>query len=137
MAQALKDLGVTAKVRTVDHDTSAVEIAKRNVEGAGLADHVEFHVGDSLGFLSRIADEVEQIDFVFLDDDHRTDHVVQELAILCPKIRRGTGKIYFDNTGGRMVSAALRHLKETYGGNLIEFPNCSLSPPGNAIWQPD
>lgn len=136
MAQALKDLGVTAKVRTVDSNPSAVEVAKRNVERAGLSDFVEFHVDDSLAFLSRLAAEVDRLDFVFVDDDHRYDHVVQELAIICPRITVPTGKIYFDNTTGSGVSAALRHLKETYGGNLIEFPNCSVAPPGNAIWQP-
>jgi hypothetical protein len=137
MAQALKDLGVTTKVRTVDFDESAVEIAKRNVEAAGLSDRVEFNVGDSLEFLSAVTEEADELDFVFLDDDHTTPHVVKELDIICPKITPGRGKIYFDNTTGRGVSGALDYLKKTYGGNLIHFPNCSLSPPGNAIWQPD
>jgi precorrin-6B methylase 2 len=136
MAQALKDLGTTAKVRTVDINESLVEKARRNVENAGLTDHVEFHVEDSLAFLARTAAEVDQFDFIFIDDDHAAEHVIKELTIVCPKVAQKTGKIYFDNTSGRGVSAALRHLKETYGGNLLEFPNCSFAPPGNAIWQP-
>jgi precorrin-6B methylase 2 len=136
MAQALKDLGTTAKVRTVDVNESLVEKAKRNVEQAGLIDHVEFYVEDSLAFLARTADEVDRFDFIFIDDDHSAEHVIKELAIVCPKMAQGTGTIYFDNTSGRGVSAALRHLKETYGGNLLTFPNCSFAPPGNAIWQP-
>ena len=56
MAQALKDLGTTAKVRTVEMNESLVEIAKGNVEKAGLTDQVEFHVEDSLSFLARTAD---------------------------------------------------------------------------------
>jgi precorrin-6B methylase 2 len=136
MAQALKDLGTTAKVRTVEMNESLAEIAKRNVQKAGLADQVEFHVEDSLSFLARTADEVAQFDFVFIDDDHRAEHVIKELAIVCPKIAPGTGKIFFDNTRGAGVQAALHHLKETYGGDLLTFPNCSHRPPGNAIWQP-
>jgi precorrin-6B methylase 2 len=136
MAQALKDLGTTAKVRTVEMNESLAEIAKSNVEQAGLTDHVEFHVEDSLSFLARTADEVDQFDFIFIDDDHRAEHVIEELAIVCPKIAPRTGKIYFDNTSGAGAQAALHHLKETYSGNLLTFPNCSLRPPGNAIWQP-
>lgn len=137
MAQALKDLGLKGKVRTVDFSEVAIETAKRNVEDAGLSDYVEFNLEDSLAFLSRVAGEVEHLDFIFLDDNHETGHVVKELDIICPKMAPGTGTIYFDNTSGRGVSGALKHLKETYGGNLIHFPNCSLLPPGNAIWQPD
>lgn len=33
------------------------------------------------------------------------------------------------------MAKALRHIKAAYGGNLIEFLNCSWAPPGNAIWQ--
>jgi precorrin-6B methylase 2 len=137
MAQALKDLGTTTKVRTVDVKRSLVERAKQNVEKAGLTDHVEFHVDDSLSFLARTANEVDQFDFIFIDDDHSAEHVIQELDIVCPKVAETTGKIFFDNTSGRGVSAALRHLKETYGGNLLSFPNCSFAPPGVAIWQPE
>ena len=137
MAQALKDLGTKARVRTVEMNELLVEKAKRNVADAGLSDHVEFHVDDSLAFLSRLADEVDTFDFVFIDDDHGAEHVIKELAIVCPKITPGNGKIYFDNTTGRGVSAALEHLKENHGGNLINFPNCSFAPPGNAIWQPN
>lgn len=136
MAQALKDLGTTAKVRTVEMNESLVEIAKRNVETAGLTDQVEFHVEDSLSFLARTADQVDQFDFILIDDDHRAEHVIKELAIVCPRIAPRTGKIYFDNTSGAGVNGALHHLKETYGGNLLAFPNCSSRPPGNAIWQP-
>ena len=137
MAQALKDLGTAAKVRTVEMNEALVERARRNVSDAGLTDHVEFHVDDSLAFLSRLAAEVDAFDFVFIDDDHSAEHVIAELAIVCPKIKPGSGKIYFDNTSGRGVGAALEHLKQNYGGNLIHFPNCSFAPPGNAIWQPD
>ena len=70
MAQALKDLGLKGKVRTVDFSEVAIETAKRNVEDAGLSDDVEFNLEDSLAFLSRVAGEVEHLDFDFLDDNH-------------------------------------------------------------------
>jgi predicted O-methyltransferase YrrM len=137
MAQALKDVGVDAAVDTVEHGQGLAKIAKANIEQAGLNQYVRFHVEDSLTFLSRLADQVDHIDFVLLDDDHRYAHVVEELEILCPKVAARRGKIYFDNTAWGDVALALRDLRRIYGGNLIEFANCSWRPPGNAIWQSD
>jgi hypothetical protein len=54
-----------------------------------------------------------------------------------PRVAACDGKIYFDNTLGRGVGGALAALVERYGGNLVRFDNCSWTPPGNAIWQPD
>jgi hypothetical protein len=59
------------------------------------------------------------------------------MDIVCPKVAVRRGKIYFDNAGAGGVAEALPYLKQTYGGNLVEFTNCSMSPSGNAIWQPD
>ena len=122
--------------RRCEEEVQCEEGGRVYVEKAGLTDQVEFHVEDSLSFLERTADEVDQFDFILIDDDHDAEHVIKELAIVCPKIAPRTGKIYFDNTSGAGVNAALQHLKETYGGDLLTFPNCSHRPPGNAIWQP-
>ena len=137
MAQALKDLGTTAKVRTVEIDESLVGIAKRNVEQAGLTDQVEFHVEDSLSFLARTADEVDQFDFIFIDDDHGAEHVIKELAIVCPKVAPRTGKIYFDNTSG--ARSGKRHFtsrRRPTAEICSRFRTAPIGPPGNAIWQP-
>jgi predicted O-methyltransferase YrrM len=137
MAQALKDLDVEAVVDTVDVDESFVEIARENVEAAGLSDYVRFHIGDGAEFLAGLSERSDHVDFVFLDDLHAYGHVVKEISIVVPKLVARRGKIYFDNTSSGGVASALRFLRREYGGNLIEFNNCSGFPPGNAIWQPD
>jgi predicted O-methyltransferase YrrM len=133
MAQALKELEIEAKVETVELDEGLVEIAKAHVDRAGLSDFVSFNVADSLDFLSRISGDVH---FALIDDLHEYDHVVKEIDIICPKIA-SQGKAYFDNAGVGEVKRAMEYLRETHGGSLLEFPNCSWRPPGNAIWQPD
>jgi hypothetical protein len=137
MAQALKDLRLDAVVQTVELNAGRVERAKRNVESAGLRDYVRFHVGDSIEFLRDLVEREPHVDFAFIDDHHTYDHVAQEIEILYPKLLSRRGKLYFDNTSVGGVDEALRHLRREYGGNLVEFQNCSALPPGNAIWQPD
>ena len=137
MAQALKDVGADAIVETVDLDDSKTEIARENVESAGLTDRVEFYIGDSLEFLRSLTARVDHVDFVFLDDNHDHEHVAREIEIVHPLVASRRGKIYFDNTTAGGVAEALRDLRRTYGGNLVEFENCSWRPPGNAVWQPD
>ena len=136
MAQALKDAGVNAVVRTVDIDPDVVPQAWRNVEQAGLSRYVDFHVGDSLAFMQELAKQVDHVDFAFLDGDHETRHVVSEFELIRPLVTACGGKVYLDNTSSGGVAEALRHIRATYGGALVEFANCSWSPPGNALWQP-
>ena len=142
MAQALKDLEVEARVDTVDIDPDNSAAARDHVEAAGLSDYVNFHVGDSQEFLADLVEQVPHIDFAFIDSDHHAAHVQKEVDIVCAKVAVRRGKIYFDNSepGGGSdggVAEALEYVKSTYGGNLVRFVNCSLRPPGNAIWQPD
>jgi predicted O-methyltransferase YrrM len=135
MAQALKDLGVNAKLDTVE--LGPIEDAKAAVAQAGLTDFVSFHQADSLEFLSDLAGRVEHIDFAFIDDHHTYEHVAQEIDLVCPKVAARGGTMYFDNTSSGGVAEALGYLHEEYGGNLVEFTNCSWMPAGNAIWQAD
>ena len=138
LAQALKDANVAGHVHTVDISEEAVEVARRNVENAGLTDRVKFHVEGSVGMLKNFVTQFPYIDFAFLDGDHHFRHVLKEFTIIYPRILACKGKVYFDNTlsGVRGVAPALRFIRGAYGGNLIEFENCSGRPPGNAIWQP-
>jgi hypothetical protein len=137
MAQVIADVGLDAVVHTVDADEEVVAVARSNIEQAGLADRVEFNVGDSREFLAaRIAD-VDHLDFVFLDDDHSCDHVLEEFAIVHPALCARRGTAYFDNTSRGGAAEAIAEIKARYGGNLVRFDNCSWAPPGNAIWQPD
>ncbi len=136
LAQTLIDAGVEGVVRTVDIDPEMVALAKRHAQEAEVAVRIRFEVGDSVNFLARLAGEVDHVDFAFLDGDHRADTVLREFELLHPLVAACRGKVYFDNTAKGGVAKALRQIHATYGGNLVEFPNCSWAPPGNAIWQP-
>jgi predicted O-methyltransferase YrrM len=136
LAQALRDAGLGAAVRTVDIDPEVVKLAEQNVAKAGVADLVRFSVGDSLEFLGALRREVDRVDFALLDGAHDAEHVVAEFELVQPLVRSCGGKVYFDNTSAGGVAEALRRIRAAHGGNLIEFENCSWAPPGNAIWQP-
>jgi predicted O-methyltransferase YrrM len=136
LAQALADAGRGGVVRTVDVDPCVVEVARGHAARAGVASLIAFHAGDSLPFLEFVAASVDRVDFAFLDADHRADRVSAEFAVLHPLVAACGGKVYFDNTSSGGVAEALRRIRAEYGGSVVEFANCSWSPPGNAIWQP-
>jgi predicted O-methyltransferase YrrM len=137
IAQALKDSGVQGVVHTVDIDEEMVARAKENLAKAGLSQYVKFNVQDSLQYLQKLMSEVEYLDFAFLDSSHDYDHVIKEFEVVYSKVVICKGKVYFDNTTSGGVAKALRYIHENYAGNMIEFANCSWSPPGNVIWQPE
>jgi SAM-dependent methyltransferase len=137
LAQALVDARVEGVVRTVDIDPQMVALAKRHAQQAKVAERIRFEVADSRDFLAGLPSEVDHVDFAFLDGDHRAETVIVEFERLRPLVAACGGTVYFDNTAKGGVAKALRHIHATYGGNLVEFPNCSFAPPGNAIWQPD
>lgn len=135
MAQVLHDLKLASKLQTVDIEPQAVELARTNVQLAGLSEHVDFHVGDSLAYLESYVQSVDRVDFAFLDGNHERDHVIGEFERLHPKLTGPSSTVYFDNTVDEGVAEALKAIQARFGGNLVEFPNCSWGPPGNAIWQ--
>jgi tRNA G46 methylase TrmB len=136
MAQVLRDLQIPAKILSVEWHAENAEIARRNIEQAGLSDYVEIHVGDALAFLRECVQKYDHIDFVFLDDNHEYPHVRYEFDIIYRAVLACKGKVYFDNTARGGVKRTLDYIRRAYGGNIVEFLNCSWSPPGNAIWQP-
>lgn len=142
LAEALRAAGKTSPVQTVDIDPEVNAKAREHVQAAGLTEHVTFHVEDSLRFLERYCASVPCIDFAFLDGNHEADHVVAEFDLLHDKLSGSNSTVYFDNTtrlgmgDEEHVAVALERIQARYGGNLVEFKNCSWHPPGNAIWQP-
>jgi len=136
MAQALKDLDVPGIVHTVDIDDENINLAKQNVERAGLSEYVHFNNQNSISFLADFVEQKDYIDFAFLDSNHEFQHVWDEFSIIYPLIVASKGKVYFDNSTHRGVSKFLNILRKAYGGNIIEFVSCSWGSPGNALWNP-
>ena len=135
LAQAIKDRGGEGTVWTVDLDRFLVEMAERNVAEAGLSKFVRFNVDESAHFLSQFAVKADHIDFAFVDGDHSEVQVMREFELLRPLVAGCGGKIFFDNTGSGGVAQALIRVRQQYGGNLVEFANCSWGPHGNVLWQ--
>lgn len=136
LAQVLNDRRLDCRLQTVDIDPAATATARANLTEAGLDSYVDFYTEDSLTFLERYVAGVDTVHFAFLDGNHEAEHVVKEFTLLHPRLNRRHCTVYFDNTTDEGVAEALRTIKEKFGGNLIELPNCSWAPPGNAIWQP-
>jgi predicted O-methyltransferase YrrM len=136
LAQAVKDGGQGGTVHTVEIDPERASTAKENVAAAGLSEFVHFHVGDSTDELRRICLDNPRIDFAFLDARHDFSSVISEFRTVVPRVKAARGMVCFDNTLYGGVAVALRYIRIRYSGNMVEFPNCSWSPPGSAIWQP-
>ncbi len=135
LAQALKDSGLEGLVWTVDIDQRVIETAKDNLKKAGLLEKVVFNCGDSLTELKKLVKKEKFIDFAFLDGNHDTPYVVEDFSIVYSRVVAAQGKIYLDNTQTPSVSKGIKSLKKSYGGNWIEFKNCSWKTNGQIIWQ--
>lgn len=133
LAQAVKDAG-GGIVHTIEISSSYGQ-AKENIKQAGLDSYTNLIHGDSLTELLVLAAENKIIHFAFLDGAHDCESIVAEFVTLRPAILASNGKIFFDNTSYVGVLSALEYIKKTYGGNFVEFLNCSHRPPGNTIWQ--
>jgi len=139
LAQALKDSGRDGLVRTVEIEPPNYEKAKLNAEKAGVADRIEFHLGNSLDVLPSIANQPVQV--AFLDGNHLHDHVIQEFETVLPFLKPDS-LVIFDNTyeiadvgEDPRVNGALKSIQKRHGGNLVNFPIASWYTPGFAIWQ--
>ena len=126
-------------VRTVEIEPPNYEKAKLNAEKAGVADRIEFYLGNSLEVLPSIANQPVQV--AFLDGNHLHDHVIQEFETVLPFLKPDS-LVIFDNTyeiadvgEDPRVNGALKSIQKRHGGNLVNFPIASWYTPGFAIWQ--
>ena len=140
LAQALKDSGGGGAVITIEVDNKAYAIANENFKRAGLDNHIRSYLGDSKEVLADVVKSNGDFDFVFLDGDHRMNHVLNEFSIVHDSIIAG-GKVFFDNTDyvgqekDLLVYGALKEIEKKYSGQIVRFPYCSWYTPGQAIWQ--
>lgn len=65
-----KSVPANGKVTTIEYDPRYAEVAKRNIQQAGLSEKVEIRVGRALDVLSQLMDEnVAPFDMIFIDAD--------------------------------------------------------------------
>ena len=141
IAKAIRDSGRSGIVRTIEIDPVIQRQAKERMVLAGLADYVEFNLGNSLEELPAVLGDERDVPIVFLDGNHWHDHVVSEFELVLPHLA-SDAIVVFDNTymlaeadEDPRVNGALRTIVDRFGGNLINFPFCSWYTPGIALWQ--
>jgi predicted O-methyltransferase YrrM len=92
MAKALPEGG---QLVTLEFDPKHAQVARRNIDAAGLRDKVTIHVGAAASTLPTIAAEgPEPFDFIFIDADKPNNPIYLDWAIKLS--RRGT-VIILDN----------------------------------------
>jgi predicted O-methyltransferase YrrM len=75
-------VGPKGRVITLEREAKHAEVARRNLERAGVADRVEIRLGVALDSLAALAAErVEPFDFVFIDADKRSMAEYMDWAI--------------------------------------------------------
>ena len=100
MARALPPEG---RLVTLEIDPKHAEVARRNLERAGVADRVEIRVGKALETLPRIAEEQRPpFDLVFIDADKRENVEYFRWAL---RLTRVGGIIVIDNVVRRGLVA--------------------------------
>lgn len=132
IARALPEDGV---LYTIDHDPKASEIARRNVEAAGLSSKVRFLVGDGVAMLPTIASE-GPFCAVFVDADKgrydqygRWAHAhLREGGLLIGDNAYFFGKL-LDPTDA--AAAAMRRFHEAMGEGFDSV--CIPTPDGLAV----
>jgi predicted O-methyltransferase YrrM len=146
LAQALTDAGVDGVIHTFEIDDETQRIAKANIEAAGHAERVNFHLGDTRRVFGRTLTSLNtSISGAFLDGGHEETVLLNEFEVVRPYLGRGA-LVFIDNTypiaevekgEDRRVNEALRSILASYGGSLINLPFVSWFTPGLAIWQAD
>jgi len=131
MAQALIDSKRSGRVITIEKDLITAGIARTNIESSGVQDRVQSLIGKSGEVMRWMA---PPIDIAFIDGSHDAPDVIDDfdnvLNLLSPD-----GLMIFDNTTMGGVYDALKVIRDTRGGNLVEFPCVSWSPAGMVFWK--
>nr|WP_028411042.1 O-methyltransferase [Bacillus sp. 123MFChir2] len=102
LARALPEDG---RLITLELDGHHAEVAKSNIESAGLSDLVEVRIGPALETLSKLNDEgVDPFDFIFIDADKQNNSEYLKWAL---KLSRKGTVIIGDNVvrKGEVVNA--------------------------------
>jgi predicted O-methyltransferase YrrM len=80
-------LPANGRLVTLEIDPHHAEVARRNLDNAGVADRLEVRVGPALESLAALANEAGgQFDFVFIDADkeHNADYVETAIGLVRP-----------------------------------------------------
>ena len=131
MAQALIDSNRPGKIITIERDYATAEIAKEHFAAAWVNDYIRVLVGASRDVIPEID---TRIDIAFIDGSHDCPDVIDDFDNVLQLLNPG-GLMIFDNTTMGGVNQALKIIRDTHGGNFVEFPCVSWSPAGIVFWK--
>jgi predicted O-methyltransferase YrrM len=100
-----RGVGPGGSVVTLEFEPKHAEVARANLERAGVGDRVEVIVGTALDTLPQLADRSETFDLIFIDADKENNVAYVEWAI---KLGRPGSVIVVDNIArmGRVLEPA-------------------------------
>lgn len=100
-----RGVGPDGSVVTLEFEPKHAEVARANLERAGVADRVEVIVGAALDTLPQLADRGQKFDLIFIDADKENNVAYVEWAI---KLGRPGSVIVVDNIArmGRVLAPA-------------------------------
>jgi len=112
--------GPDGHVVTLEYEPRHAEIARQNLEHAGVGDRVEILVGAALDTLPTLADRGETFDLAFIDADKENNVAYVEWAI---KLGRPGTVIIVDNIArfGRVLDPAPDDLQARAVRDMIEM----------------
>ena len=127
-AQEIGSLHFAIDIDFAACEAAAAMLERRNwlFEEGGCVGTIVTHI-DALNFISQVPDH--SIDFLFLDDDHTTTHVKQEIEAYMPKMRLGSAMFFHDVIGTGPDFEIWETIKY-YGG--IRLANRAYNYPENA-----
>lgn len=100
-----RGIGADGNVVTLEYEPRHAEVARANLQRAGVADRVEIIVGAALDTLPTLAERGDVFDFIFIDADKENNVSYVEWAI---KLGRPGSVIVVDNVTrfGRVLEPA-------------------------------
>jgi predicted O-methyltransferase YrrM len=76
-----RGVGPAGRVVTLEYERAHADVARDNLDRAGVGDRVEIVVGAALDTLPRLADSGEVFDFFFIDADKENNSAYVEWAV--------------------------------------------------------
>jgi predicted O-methyltransferase YrrM len=115
-----RGVGPQGSVVTLEYEPKHAEVARSNLERAGVADRVEIIVGAALDTLPTLADQGRSFDLVFIDADKENNSAYVEWAI---KLSSTGSIIVVDNVvrNGRVLEPAADDQQAQAVRDMIEM----------------
>lgn len=83
--------------------------------------YYQFILGDSLKEGKKLLNRINNVDFIFLDSSHETQHVINEFKLFYPILKPGGIICFHDTILVNQENWAVRYVKDRYDINIIRI----------------